>query len=98
MRKEGRFGNARQQASRFRRFHPQGRRSAEGLAARGSGRAMPCTPPRAHWAWGYSNDMQLGRGFTAVARQVPRLAGLVRYTVSWPVQAAAPWFAVLHPA
>ena len=32
--------------------------------------------------------MGLGRGFTAVARRVPRLAGLVRFFASWPVQTA----------
>ena len=76
-------------------------RSAEGLAfpplssprpplgdgPRGSRQGVtPCTPHRAHWAWGYSNDMQLGRGFTAVARRVPRLAGLVWIPAGWPVQ------------
>ena len=41
--------------------------------------------------------MKLGRGFTAVARQVPRLAGLVRLPDKWPIQTAirrrASWLA-----
>ncbi len=32
--------------------------------------------------------MRLGRGFTAVARRVPRLAGLVWIPAGWPVQTA----------
>ena len=32
--------------------------------------------------------MGLGRGFTAVARRVPRLAGLVWIPAGWPVQTA----------
>ena len=42
--------------------------------------------------------MRAGRGFTAVARQVPRLAGLVRLPVWWLVQTAirrrASWLAI----
>ncbi len=45
--------------------------------------------------------MRAGRGFTAVARQVPRLAGLVRLPVWWLVQTAirrrASWLASLNP-
>ena len=41
--------------------------------------------------------MRLGRNFTAVARQVPRLAGLVRLSAAWPIQTAirrrASWLA-----
>ena len=41
--------------------------------------------------------MPVGRGFTAVARQVPRLAGLVRLPDKWPIQTAirqrASWLA-----
>ena len=32
--------------------------------------------------------MRLGRGFTAVARWVPQLAGLVWLPAGWPVQTA----------
>ena len=42
--------------------------------------------------------MPVGRGFTAVARQVPRLAGLVRLPAAWPIQTAirrqASWLAI----
>ncbi len=43
----------------------------------------PLTPLRARWARGCSGDMKVGRGFTAVARRVLRLAGLVRLPAGW---------------
>ena len=57
----------------------------------------PLTPLRARWARGCSGDMKVGRGFTAVARRVPRLAGLVRLPAGWQVDTAirrqASWLA-----
>ena len=58
---------------------------------------VPLHPTPRHRARGCSNDMRLGRVFTAVAQQVPRLAGLVRLPASWQVHTAirrqASWLA-----
>ncbi len=51
------------------------RRGTTSATARRSGRALPCTPS-ARIARRLLADMRLGRGFTAVAQQVPRLASL----------------------
>ena len=49
-------------------------RGTTGATARGSGRAMPCTHLCAALPRRGVGDMRVGRGFTTVARQVPRLA------------------------
>ena len=71
------------------------RRQASRLAGLAGGDPLHLTPR--HRARGCSGDMQLGQGFTAVARQVPRLAGLVRLPAGWQVHTAirrqASWLA-----
>ena len=58
---------------------------------------VPLHPTPRYRARGCSWDMQADRGFTTVARQVPRLAGLVRLPAAWPIQTAirqqASWLA-----
>ena len=61
--------------------HSKGQRGSETMLAflhAGQGQCT-CTPDCVPLAHRVLRSMLVGRGFTAVARQVPRLAGLVRF-------------------